>query len=293
LDSTNPRNPLLSAYLALGVGALSLGFSAIFVRWADAPGIVTSLYRMLIVVVVMAWPFYWRCKAGGRLPRRGVQLALLGGVFFAADLACWATGVVMSGATNPTLLANTAPLWVGLGALVFFREKLSAWFWGGLLLALAGAVIVLGDDALHAASLGWGSLYGLLAGVFYGSYFIITQRGRESLDSLTFLWLAALSSTFSLFVVVLALRYPLGGYSTRTLFSALGLALVSQISGYMSINYALGHLPASVVSPTLLSQPVLTALLSGLLLGERFSPMQVVGGLTVLVGVYVVHRSRA
>ncbi len=77
------------------------------------------------------------------------------------------------------------------------------------------------------------------------------------------------------------------------MFSALGLALVSQILGYMSINYALGHLAATVVSPTLLSQPVLTALLAALLLGDSFSPWQVVGGAAVLVGVYVVHRSRA
>jgi len=292
LASTNPRHPHLSAYLALGVGALSLGFSAIFVRWADAPGIVTSLYRMAIVVVVMAWPFYRRLKARGNLPRRGVQLALLGGVSFAADLSFWATGVVMSGATNPTLLANTAPLWVGLGALVFFREKLNARFWAGLLLAMAGAVVILGHDAWRAASLGRGALFGLLSGVFYGGYFLITQRGRQTLDSLTYFWLAASSSTCSLFLVALALRYPLGGYPLRTYLSALGLGLVSQILGYLSINYALGHLPASVDSPTLLGQPVITALLAGLLLGESLSPWQVVGGVAVLVGVYVVHRSR-
>jgi drug/metabolite transporter (DMT)-like permease len=286
-------NPRLYAYLALGVGALSLGFSAIFVRWAEAPGIVTSFYRMAIVVVLMAWPFYRRVRARGELSPRGVRLALLGGLFFAADLALWATGVVQSGATTPTLLANTAPLWVGLGAMLLFRERLNAWFWGGLVLAVSGAVIILGQDALRTASLDWGALLGLLAGIFYGAYFLITQRGRESLDSLTYFWPAALSSTLGLFLVNLALRYPLAGYPLRTYLNALGLGLVSQVLGYLSINYALGHLPASLVSPTLLSQPVVTALLAVLLLGERFSPWQLVGGTAVLAGVYVVHRSRA
>jgi drug/metabolite transporter (DMT)-like permease len=293
LANTNPRHSHLSAYLALGVGAFSLGFSAIFVRWSDAPGVVVSLYRMLIVLVVMAWPFYRRLRARGRLPWLEVRVALLGGLIFAADLSCWATGVVMSGATNPTLLANTAPVWVGLGALVFFGERLGARFWAGLLLALAGAVVILGQDAWRAASLEWGALFGLLAGVFYGSYFLITQRGRQTLDSLTYFWLAALTSTLGLFLVSLALRYPLGGYSTRTYLSALGLGLVSQTLGYLSINYALGHLPASVVSPTLLAQPVLTALLAVVLLGENFTLWQVTGGAAVLTGVYVVHRSRA
>ena len=107
------------AYLALGVGILSLGFSAIFVRWANAPGIVTSFYRMTIAAALLAWPFYRRVKANKvSLSRQGLRFAVLGGLFFAADLALWSTGVVMSGATNPTLLANTAPLWVGLGCVI-------------------------------------------------------------------------------------------------------------------------------------------------------------------------------
>ncbi len=286
------RRELILSYLALGVGALSLGVSAIFVRWANAPGAVTSFYRMAIAAALLAWPFYRRVKARGGLPRRGVGFALLGGLFFAADLAFWATGVMLSGATNPTLLANTAPLWVGLGALLIFREELNATFWMGLLLAMAGALVVLGLDALRATSLGLGTLSGLLAGAFYGGYFLITQRGRESLDALTYFWPAALSSTFSLLVLSLALGQPLTGYPLSTYANFLALGLVTQVLGYLAINYALGYLPASLVSPTLLAQPVVTALLAGPLLSERLNTWQVAGGVAVLIGVYLVHRSR-
>ncbi len=280
------------SYLALGVGVLCLGFSAIFVRWADAPGIVTAFYRMLIAVVLMAGPFYRRARAKSNLPRRGLQFAVLGGLFFACDVGFWATGVTMSGATNPTLLANTAPLWVGLGAIVIFREKLGAMFWAGLLLTMSGAVVILGLDTLRAASFGLGSLLGLLAGFFYGSYYLITQRGRETLDSLTYFWPAALTSALSLLVINLALGQPLTSYSTVTCLVFLAQGLVSQVLGYLAINYALGNLPASLVAPTMLGQPVVTAILAVLLLGESLLPWQIVGGIVVLVGIYVVHRSR-
>jgi drug/metabolite transporter (DMT)-like permease len=286
------HTPFAKAYLALGVGVICIGLSAIFVRWANAPGAVTSFYRMAIAVVAMAWPFYRRAKTRVALPRRGILIALIGGLFFAADLALWATGVVMSGATNPTLLANTAPLWVGLGALVFFREKLNLRFWAGLLLAMAGAVFILGLDSLRAVSLGTGTLSGLLAGIFYGGYTLITQRGRESLDALTYFWPAAVSSTLSLLVVVLILGQSLTGYSTATYLNFLALGLITQALGYMVVNYALGYLPASIVSPTLLGQPVVTAILAGPLLGEELAAWQIVGGLAVLVGVYIVHRSQ-
>ena len=286
------RRAFALSYLALGVGALGLGVSAIFVRWANAPGAVTSFYRMAIATALLAWPFYRRVKARGGLPRRGLWFALLGGLFSAAALAFWATGVMLSGATNPTLLANTAPLWVGLGALLIFCEKLNATFWMGLLLALAGALVVLGLDALKATSLGLGTLLGLLAGAFYGGYFLITQRGREHLDALAYFWPAALSSTLSLLALSLVLGQPLTGYPPSTYASLLALGLVTQVLGYLAINYALGVLPASIVSPTLLAQPVVTALLAGPLLGEWLNVWQVACGLAVLSGIYLVHRSR-
>ena len=280
------------AYLALGVGILSLGFSAIFVRWANAPGIVTSFYRMAIATALLAWPFYRRVKAKGSLSRRGLRFAVLGGLFFAADLALWATGVVLSGATNPTLLANTAPLWVGLGTLVLFRKRLKAMFWAGLLLAMTGAVVILGLDRLRAVSFGMGTLFGLLAGIFYGGYFLITQRGRETLDSITYFWPAAVSSTLGLLILSLALHQSLTGYPAFAYLNFLALGLVPQVFGYLAINYALGYLPAAIVAPTMLGQPVVTAILAGPLLGEVLSLWQVLGGLAVLAGVYVVHRSQ-
>jgi drug/metabolite transporter (DMT)-like permease len=199
----------------------------------------------------------------------------------------------MSGATNPTLLANTAPLWVGLGALIFFRERLNRVFWAGLFLAMFGAVVVLGLDSLRGASLGLGTFLGLLAGVFYGGYFLITQRGRESLDSLTYFWISAVSSTLILFVLSLALRLPLGGYSAMTYLNFLALGLVTQVAGYLAINYALGYLASTIVAPTMLGQPVLTAILAAWLLGEPLGLWQALGGIAVLIGIYVVHHSRS
>jgi drug/metabolite transporter (DMT)-like permease len=75
-----------SAYLVLAVGIVSLGFSGIFVRWANAPGLVTAFYRMAVGTVALAWPFYRRVRRAGGLPRQGLWFAVVGGLFFAADL---------------------------------------------------------------------------------------------------------------------------------------------------------------------------------------------------------------
>lgn len=279
-------------YLALGFGLAMIGLSAILIRLAGTPGIVAAFYRMSIAVLVVAPVF------GLQARRRGSKLlslagpALLGGVLFAADLAAWSTGVVLSGATNPTLMANTAPVWVGLGAWLLFRERQPRLFWIGLTLAMSGAVLVLGHDSLKSLDLGAGTLLGLLAGVFYGGYFLATERGRVRLDSISYFWLSGITTSVLLAGMAVALGQPLTGYSTRSYLYLALLALGPQTLGWLAINFAQGHLPASVVAPTLLGQPVATALLAGPILGEQVSPLEAVGGLIVLSGVYLVHRGR-
>jgi drug/metabolite transporter (DMT)-like permease len=283
----------LLAYLALTFGLLAIGFSAIFIRRAEAPGTVASFYRMSIGLLVLSLPFLARKKNLRSLPWNELRFALLGGLFFAVDLSFWSSGVVMSGATNPTLLANTAPLWVGLGAFFIFRERLPAAFWIGLLIAMFGAALILGLDALRSLSLGLGTFFGLLAGIFYGGYFLITQRGRNALDALDYFWVSSFSSVLVLAVINLVFGQPLTGYPQTTYLNLIGLGVISQGVGWFLINYAQGHLPATLVAPTLLGQPVVTGLLAGPLLAEYLEPLQIVGGVTVLLGVFLVHRSRA
>ncbi len=276
---------------ALLIGVFSLGFSALFVRWAAAPGVVSNFYRMAIAAVLLAPLFIQRARRGGGLGVRPAAFAALAGLFFAADIGLWATGVVLRGATIPTLMANTAPLWVGMGALLFYRQRLGWGFWLGLLLALLGAWWVLGADLRLEGAASLGSLLGLAAGLFYGAYYLIMQRARRDLDPLAGFWVAAVVSALGLFAAVRALGLPLTGYPPRSYLNFLGLALVTQVLGYLSITYALGHLPASLVAPVMLGQPVVTALLAWPLLGEALSLGQMVGGAAVLLGVYSVQRA--
>lgn len=291
MSDENPRR--VYPYLGLTIGVLSLGFSAIFVRLALAPGPVINVYRMGIATLLLGIPFFQRVKkSGARLSREGLLAAFLAGVFFSGDLVLWTTGVGISGATNPTLLANTAPLWVGLGAAVLLGERRGNVFWVGLIVAVSGSALILGQDALQSAELGWGTLLGLFASFFYGGYFLFTQRARKSLSSPVFFWIVVATSTIIMLLMSWILGLPLTGYTRATYLNLIALGVLVQSVGWLAINYAQGYLPAAVVSPTLLGQPVVTAVVASLLLGERLTSLQVGAGLVVLAGVYMVHRSQ-
>jgi drug/metabolite transporter (DMT)-like permease len=286
------KSPILP-YLALVLGIICLSFSAMFGKWANAPGPVIGFYRIGIAALVLLPVFlYRRRKLGVKFPTAILLFPILGGILTALDHGTWNSSLRYTSAANATLLGNTAPLWVALFAWLVFREKLRGLFWLGLTFALAGAVIVLGSDFIIHPSIGLGDMLAIAAGVFYAGYFLVTERGRKKLDTLSYVWLVDVIAAITLLVITLGLRMPLTGYPPKSYLAFLGAALVSQVGGYLSIGYALGHLPASLVSPTLIGQPVVTALLAIPLLGETLRIEQWVGGLVVLLGIYLVHRSR-
>lgn len=291
--------PIWRVYLILAAGIVCIAFSAIFTRWAAVPGTVSAFYRLAIATAALAVPFarttVHTMPRGGAIARKPVSwrvwaLAAGAGIFFALDLALWNTSLFLTPAATATLLGNDAPLIVGLGALLLFRERLGPIYWLGLAVALAGMIVIVGPDVLTRSQLGAGDALALAAGASYGGYMLATQRVRVHLDTLSSLWMAGASGAVLLLLYHLARHEALWGFSGRTYVMLLALGLVIQVGGWLAINYALGHLPASIVSVTLLAQPVLTALFAVPLLGEPLSLDQMLGGAVALVGIYLVNR---
>ncbi len=287
------QNRSVAAYVALGVGILALSFSAMFVRWADAPGPVTAFYRMFFSIFLLFPWFVPRIRQTPSLKKSAILFPLLAGAFTACDLGLWTTALSYTTVSNATLLGNTSPLWVALGAWLVFRQKLPPKFWVGLLLALSGATLILGTDFILHPRFGIGDVMAIFTGFFYGLYFLFTEKSREHFDSINHIWLVGVGASLTLFTINKVLGHPLNGFPTQTWLIFLSTAFVSQLIGYMAMAYAQGHLPASVVAPTMILQPVLSTILAIPLFGEVPGIWQILGGTLALAGIYIVNRSHA
>lgn len=285
---THPAQRKAWSYAALLTAILCIAWSAIFVRLTSIPGPASAFYRCLIPALVLLPT--WLLPGRRRLPPRSYAIIAVGGFFFALDLAFYNTSILQTGATNSTLLGNNTPLIVGLLTWVLFRRRPTSSFWIGLALAVAGSVVIMGADLVRHASFGLGDALALAAAACFAVYLLATEEVRAHTSTLEFLRLAVVSSTFFMFLFTLLLRTPLAIPDRRNLFALLGLGLISQLGGYLALTYALGHLPATVTSVTLLSQGPLTAVLATLLLGEPLTRYQVAGGVLVLLGVGLANR---
>jgi drug/metabolite transporter (DMT)-like permease len=287
---TAPRNGTKPwPYFALAAGVLCIAWSAIFVRWTEMPGPASAFYRMLIPAVLLL-PSWFIGPNSPRVSRKTLMVIAVGGVFFALDLAFFNTSILQTSAANATLLGNNTPVFVGLLSWLIFRQRPSRNFWLGLLLAIAGCTVIVSGDLAKHFNLGWGDAMALAASACFAVYMLATERVRITTSTLAFLRLAMISSAIFLFIINLALGISLKVPSGRSWAALFGLGLVSQLGGYLALTYALGHLPATAASISLLSQGPLTAVLAAFILLEPLSTPQIIGGALVLAGVGLANR---
>jgi drug/metabolite transporter (DMT)-like permease len=275
-------------YLALGVGTLSLSLSAMYVRWADAPGTVTGFYRLFISTLIIVPFFIKRNTPIKNLAWSKILPPILGGMCMAGTFSLWNTSLFYTNVASAAMIGNISPLWVAIAAWWLLRERLQPQFWIGLVLLFLGIAMIMGGNFLHPR-LGIGDLMAVGSSFFYAAYILITQWGRKRLDSLSLVWINGASACLWMLLVIILFKQPLVGFPQQTWIVFISAAIFTQIIGYMAISYSLGNLPASVVSPSLNLQPVVTIILAIPLLNEIPSSLQIIGILLTLGGVYIIN----
>jgi len=275
------------------LGAVAIACSPIFVRLSELGPIATAVHRVLLALPVLLLMQRLAPKEQAeRAPRSLADWGLLAlaGFMFAGDLATWHWSIGMTTVANATLLANFAPIFVALFSWLVFKERFSRLFLAGLALAMAGAITLMGASLDVGVETLLGDLVALSCGVFYAGYILSIARLRSRFDTLTVMLWSGLGTFLFLLPLCWAQGESLIAPSLYGWLILLGLAVISHAGGQSLIAFALAHLPASFSSVALLTQPVVAALLAVIVLGELPVVWQAIGGVIVLLGIYLAKR---
>lgn len=284
--------PAARANVILVLSVFSFGFTAIFARWAVAPGLVVAAGRVAVATVVLAVPYFRQPAESRRLAPAQRRRLLFSAGMFAVSLAVFHVALDFSTAANVTFLGTITPFWVGLLTLFVLRKALPRLFWPGLGVAAAGAaLIVLGSGGLEGVRSG--DLIMMVGTLFWAVYLVITEEARASVPALAWVWPVLALSALLLIGAALLLGVPLLGYGPQTVLALLASGVFSQALGFLGFNYALASVPAARASVTNMLKPVITAIAAALLLDEAFGGWRLVGGCLVMIGVYLVNRPDA
>jgi drug/metabolite transporter (DMT)-like permease len=300
------RRALIPLVLLLGIAAVST--ASIIVRFAqlDAPSLVIAAGRLALATLVLAPVALARHGTEIRtLTSRDLVLGLVSGVFLALHFATWIVSLEHTSVLSSVVLVTTTPLWVALFAPWVLHEKITRATWLGVAMAMVGGVVIsLGDvgtwmaggvergvfGLLGAGAL-WGDLLALIGAWMMAGYLLVGRRLRAKMNLIPYIFVVYGMAALVLVVLTMIAGYDLLAIAPPAWLWILLLALVPQLLGHSSFNWALRYLPAAFVAIILLGEPVGSAFLAYLVLSELPGPLTLAGAGLVLAGIAVASRS--
>jgi drug/metabolite transporter (DMT)-like permease len=276
------------------LGAITIAFSAIFVRLSHASPSTAAIFRCLYALPVLVLLAAVERRRFGPRPWPERRAGLAAGVFFAADLLLWHHSIADVGAGLSTVLANIQVVFVPLVAWMVLAERPGRAVLVALPISLLGVLLISGaiEHGAYGHNPTRGTLFGLGAGVAYVGFLLFLRRAGADLRRPAGPLCDATAVAAILCTVVgmivgdahLAPSWPGAGWLVL-------LALSSQVVGWLLISTSLPRLPAALTSVLLTMQPVGSVALAALIFGESPTGLQLLGVVLVLAALLAAGRS--
>jgi len=268
------------------VGILAISCASIFIRLAEAPPLAIAAYRVGIAALIIApYTLYKRPRANDRWNSRRLLQAILAGVFLALHFAFWIKSLQMTSVASAATLCNTTPLFTAVYARLFLGERLPARATAGILAAVGGGVLLAGTDFLLTAEALRGDLLAVCGAIAATGYFLAGSALRP--------WLSLPAYTLAVYgiaaLVLLAWSVASGttlsGFPSQTYLYLVLLAVIPQLIGHTTFNWALRFLSPTSVAILVLGEPAGATLLAWLFLGEAPTLLKSAGLMTLGAGI--------
>jgi drug/metabolite transporter (DMT)-like permease len=291
------------------IAILAVSTASIFIRFAqrEAPSLVISALRLTIASLVLAPFALVRYRSELRaLSRNDLLLGMFSGVSLAVHFATWISSLEYTSVASSVVLVSTGPLWVALLSPIFLKEPLTKTVLTGMALAfLGGMVIGLGDacqleggmvcpafaEVIQGKAV-FGNSLALIGAWAVAGYLMIGRRLRAGMSLIPYIFVVYGSASVSLLVAMFAAGQSPTGYSPQVYIWIILLALVPQLIGHTTYNWALRYLPATLVSITTLAEPAGSVILAYLILHEAPTRLTLLGGVLILAGIYLASRAK-
>jgi drug/metabolite transporter (DMT)-like permease len=307
----SPRKPPISPIVAIIFGILAVSTASIFIRFAqvEAPSIVIAAWRLTIAsIILVPIAASTHRRELSSLKRNALGLALLSGAFLAVHFATWITSLQYTTVASSVVLVSTIPLWVALLSPFTIKEPITRAVWIGLIFTLVGVMVIAISDSCNISSVGiscpsastflhgrafLGDVLALCGAIAGAGYLLIGRKLRANMSLVSYISLVYGMAAIVLIIFMLSAGESPFGYSPEIYLWLILLAVIPQLIGHSTFNWALGYLSAAYVSITLLGEPIGSTILAYFILHEKPTLIKLMGGALILVGIYIASRAEA
>lgn len=277
------------------LGMISGATASLFIRYGTAPMLVLAAYRKTIVTVMLLPMVLLQHRQELRkIKLRTALWCILAGIFLAIHFFTYFMSVKYTTIAASNVLAGTEILFVSVFMFGMGKEKFGRISWLSIAIALIGGIIVSitgnGDTALNGP---FGNVCGVICAIMLAGYSLVGSKVRQdNLSNTLFTFIAYGASAVALNIMVAFSDYSFFGYGTVNFFVAIGMAVFCSLLSHSLYTWSLKY-----ISPTLLAifkilAPVPTATLGFLVLAEKPSWNQIIGGVIVIIGIVLYTRNK-
>ena len=279
----------LSLPLVLTVGVLSISTAAVLIKLCrDAAPVVIAAARLGIATVVLVPVAQSVCgRVVFTLSRRHLPYLLVAGLFLSGHFFFWITSLKHTSVLSSVVIVTANPIFIGIASYVLFGEKPSRALVAAIFIAVVGGGLIALSDAETGAGSLHGDLMALCGAVMASGYFLIGRKIRRELHVLSYITPVYTVAAVVLIAAALLTGHRFSGYGGSTYLYFLLLAIVPQLLGHGSLNWALRYTSATTVAVFILGEPIGSSVLAYFVLGESAAPLQLCGGALILVGIFL------
>ncbi len=278
----NKVNP----YAVLVVAVVGVSLSAIFVRFTQAPSVVTAFYRLLFTFLLSLPLATTTKKYQWRLRFKQLALIFASALFLALHFVTWFSSLRYTSVASSTVLVNTQPFFVIVFGFIIWRTPVNPKMLMSVFGAIMGTILLSWGDFSVGGNYLFGDALALLGAVFIAIHYLFSSYLRHSLDTIPYTTLLYGFCTIILAVFAALGDYSFVGYPLLDYSMFLSLALFCTILGHTLFSWCMKYLAASVVSLSVLGEPVIAAMVAFFLFGESFSLGQFIGSIIVLISIF-------
>jgi drug/metabolite transporter (DMT)-like permease len=290
-ENTKYASAPYRAKIVLPLGLIAISFASIFIKLCEAPPLVIAAYRLGLAALILAsFHLPQTLREIQRLSRREFFLTLSAGLFLSLHFAFWITSLKYTSVASSVIFVTTNPIFVALASVLLLREKFSLLLFFSILVAVAGGLIIAWGDWDLGQRTVYGDALALLGAVMATGYLLVGRRIRPKMNLGPYITLVYGVAGILLILFALLGGDPFWGYSYKDYFLFLLLALVPQLIGHTTVNWALRFFSATLVAVFILGEPILATILAYFFLGEPIGRNIFLGGTLVLLGIYLSAR---
>ncbi|MEM2509056.1 MAG: DMT family transporter, partial [Candidatus Thermoplasmatota archaeon] len=175
-------------------------------------------------------------------------------------------------------------------SFLLFKEKLHRKSILGIILAFLGVIILFSSDYFYLPKTFKGDLLAFLGGIFAGTYIIGGRKIRQKVGIFEYNFIVY--GMASIFLLILCLLFKMSlKVSSKEFTIFLLMAVFPTLLGHSLFMFCIKYVKATVISVSFLGEPIGSSILATILFREVPGVISLIGGVIILLGIYLVASS--